>query len=341
MKNDKTPYLSVVMAVRNDKHRSDLSERLNIALRVWSELCSDYTLPIEILLVEWNPLPQMPSLQSIIKSGYHNPYTNIRIISVPNEIHCKIDPKNPEGFHQMIAKNTGIRRAKGLFVLCTNLDVFPDKMLIEILSKQQLKSKTYYRTRRCDIPSEKLLNMSVEELISYSRKHIIRSLGMHPKWPGLKVYKKQYLVYKFSVLKWIYPFLLFIKRLLLGKFHFNLATIDKEASGDFTLMSHAGWMQIKGYLENTEYPLHIDSLALIHANYCNFKQIILPPEACVYHMDHPGSWREENKDDKKNVSHLSWEDVTKIAAGLQKGDFIYNTDKWGLADDNLYDDKLK
>ena len=41
-------------------------------------------------------------------------------------------------FYQMIAKNVGIRRAKGKFVLASNIDIFLDDELMKLISKRSL-----------------------------------------------------------------------------------------------------------------------------------------------------------------------------------------------------------
>ncbi|MCZ2442407.1 MAG: hypothetical protein LC101_01305 [Flavobacteriales bacterium] len=334
------PYLSIVMTARNDGHGGNLRERINASLIVWSALCLEYILSIEILLVEWNPLPSHPPLRDIIDHNYNNTYVRLRIITVPASVHSQADKEDPLAFHQMIAKNVGIRAAKGLFILCTNIDVFPDSNLIQLLAERELEENTFYRALRADIPASAPLESSVSKLIEYARRHIIRKMGMHPQWPGLKIYKTQYFLYRYQSLKFLYPFLLLIKQIVLGSFRYKISTIDKEASGDFTLMSKSGWIKIKGYHEWKGYPLHIDSLALIQAYFKGMKQVIFRSECCIYHIDHPGSWHEEDAPDPKTLPpYLSWQDILTIAEQIQKGRFDYNDDFWGLSAHTLKEEK--
>ena len=48
----------------------------------------------------------------------------------------------------MIAKNVGIRRASGEFILATNIDVIINQKLYEFISQKKLKEKTIYRCDR-------------------------------------------------------------------------------------------------------------------------------------------------------------------------------------------------
>jgi hypothetical protein len=161
-------------------------------------------------------------------------------------------------------------------------------------------------------------------------------MGMNHRWPGLKVHKKQYFIYRYSAFNPFYPILLVIKKWILGKEKFKIASIDKEASGDFTLMSKEDWLKIDGYMELPIYPLHIDSLALIKAYLSGIKQYIFDEKRCVYHIDHPGSWREEIASSLQiKHPHYSWTDVEKIIQQMKSGSMIYNKPNWGLANEIL------
>ena len=47
----------------------------------------------------------------------------VRFIEVPPEMHARYDHGKALPLYQMIAKNVGIRRARGRFVLATNIDI--------------------------------------------------------------------------------------------------------------------------------------------------------------------------------------------------------------------------
>lgn len=329
------PYLSIIVACRNDSHRTDMKTLLHKVIQQWSSLCQKYHLAAEYLVVEWNPPTENPSIKEILLDAPVNEYFKIRIITVSEKIHNKIDPQNILPLHQMIAKNTGIRRAKGKFLLCTNMDVFPDSLLIKEIANKKLRPGYYYRANRCDIP-DKIFSVPEPDNEIFARQHIIRRMGMNSRWPGLKVYKKQYVVYRYEVFKPFYPILLIIKRLLLGKDKFKIATIDKEACGDFTLMNKEDWIKVSGYIEHPVYPLHIDTLALVRARFLGIKQHIFSKEHCVYHIDHKGSWTEETAHTLQiEQPYMSWSDAEKVIDEMKQGIFNYNTPNWGLEYEQL------
>ncbi|MCX7744776.1 MAG: hypothetical protein N2167_09475 [Flavobacteriales bacterium] len=329
------PYLSIIVTSRNDAHRLDLISRLRTTIDQWSKLCNEYRLATEYLMIEWNPPPEKPPLKSILQGIPLNEFFKIRIITVSETIHRKIDPQNTIPLHQMIAKNVGIRRAYGEFLLCTNLDIFPDSLLIQEIAKKTLQPGIFYRANRCDVP-DNIYTIANHELENYSRNHIIRRMGMDARWPGLKVYKKQYCIYRYSLFRPSYPLLLILKRIILGEKKFNIARIDKEACGDFTLMSKHDWLKVQGYHEFPGYPLHIDSLALIKASLIGIKQHIFNKQCCVYHIDHTGSWTEETAHTLQiKKPYMTWKEIEKIILRMKEGFFIYNDPEWGLLNEKL------
>jgi hypothetical protein len=54
-------------------------------------------------------------------------------------------------FLEYLAKNVGVRRAAGLFVLTTNGDIMLGRHVVRVLAAQQLSARTVYRAARYDI----------------------------------------------------------------------------------------------------------------------------------------------------------------------------------------------
>src|SRR5919106_1999839 len=118
-----SPYLSVVAASRNDDHGGDPLIRTQIFINTFVRQCEKYRLPAELIIVDWNPVPNRPGLAAMLGMPPEASYCNGRVISVPSVIHCRLKYADKIAFFQMIAKNVGIRRAQGRFILATNIDV--------------------------------------------------------------------------------------------------------------------------------------------------------------------------------------------------------------------------
>jgi hypothetical protein len=75
---------------------------------------------------------------------------------------------------QMIAKNVGIRRARGRFVLATNIDIIFSNELVELIAARQLQSGRLYRVDRHDIQPDFPVDASLEEQMAYCASHQLR-----------------------------------------------------------------------------------------------------------------------------------------------------------------------
>ena len=112
--------------------------------------------------------------------------------------------------------------------------------------------------------------------------------------------------------------------------------MDAEACGDFTMLHREGWNDIKGYLELDLYSLHIDTFALMMALTLDYKQVILDPYACTYHIEHNTGWESMNPIEKikfweqrPGLAHdFIWEAAKFML--YRKKTFYVNDDNWGM-----------
>ena len=219
--------LSIVVAGRNDNYGGRFTMNLQQFL-----LNTSKVLPwAEIILVEWNPPAETPPISSIWPKGVKG-----RIITVPSEIHARIDnPKNLP-LLEYWAKNVGIRRATKDFILATN----PDTLIGTDLAAEiagGLDSYTYYRTNRTDITP---VNRGYEEC---------RVIVSHTKWgsyTGLNPAARLTAVLRMLRRCWSYR-------------TFNVP--HENAAGDFLLASKSTWARFGGYPE-LSLASHVDSLML-------------------------------------------------------------------------------
>ncbi|PYQ06863.1 MAG: hypothetical protein DMF82_05190 [Acidobacteria bacterium] len=107
------PYLSLVATSRNDDHGGRLLERMQVFVNGFIEQCKRHRLDAELILVEWNPPPERPRLSAALRWPSEPGPCRIRIIEVPPEVHERLQFSDCLPLFQMIAKNVGIRRARG------------------------------------------------------------------------------------------------------------------------------------------------------------------------------------------------------------------------------------
>lgn len=283
------PYLTIVAASRNDGHGGDILKRMRLFVAGLIAQANRHRLPTELLVVEWNPPEGQPLLQHVLPKPAEGDLLSLRYVVVPGEVHRRYKRAAEIPLFQMIAKNVGIRRARGEFVLCTNVDLLFSDELFRILAARNLKRDTFYRANRCDVPDTIDPGWDFETQLEWCGKHVMRRLGMDPR---LKHFNSEHLGVSHDARfkKW------FLDKLVRGAQIFwppekiKYYQIDSFACGDFTLMAREAWMEIGGYFELDLYSIHVDTLGLIAATSLDFRQHVFPGEACTYHIDHPLGW---------------------------------------------------
>jgi hypothetical protein len=287
------PKLSIVVTTRNDNHGGDLLKRTATFLNGLLHQSEKYKLPLELIIVEWNPPAGKPLLKEVLPAPPKGSHLTLRYIVVPPEIHKSYKHSDTQGLFQMIAKNVGIRRAYADFVLCTNIDILFSDACFQFLAKGNYEKQVFYRNSRCDVPNTVMDITEHEKQLEFCRKNIIKRIG-----------GKNYIRYMRLVPVMLFSFRNIMKiadniwrAIELGIFDNNrdMYGIDTEACGDFTLMSKEDWLLIEGYPELDLYSIHIDSMALLAASAMGLKQILLSKEECIYHIHHKEGWESFEK----------------------------------------------
>jgi len=119
----------------------------------------------------------------------------------------------------MIAKNVGIRRARGEFVLATNIDILFSDALMKRLARRDLRSDTLYRIDRYDVAAEVPKDVPVEEKLSYCENTVIRinrREGTYNSADGRldRIYPPLFLVFLSALFAPLVPFFLVFDHIL-------------------------------------------------------------------------------------------------------------------------------
>jgi FkbM family methyltransferase len=168
------PYLSLVVAARNDDHGGNLLGRMQIFVDGWLAQARRYDIPSELIIVEWNPPADRPPLAEALRWSHDGGPCEVRIVTVPRETHGRYAHAANLALYQMIAKNVGIRRARGRFILTTNIDILFSDELAAFLSRKQLRPDRMYRIDRHDAMSDVPAGAPVEDQLAYCCSHLIR-----------------------------------------------------------------------------------------------------------------------------------------------------------------------
>jgi len=167
------PYLSVVVATRNDDHGGDPLQRLQAFVNTFDEQCRRTGLDAEVIVIDWNPPPDRPRVAEVLRLPVQ-PACTYRIVDVPPDLHYRFQHADVLPLFQMIAKNVGIRRARGRFVLATNIDVIFSTELVDWLASGCLEAERIYRVDRHDIESDFPVAATLAEKMAYCQTHQLR-----------------------------------------------------------------------------------------------------------------------------------------------------------------------
>ncbi len=166
-------HLSVVATSRNDDHGEGMLERMQHFVDGFVAQCRRHELSVELILVEWNPPGDRPPLIDALKWPANLGPCSIRIITVPPEVHARFEHAEKLPLFQMIAKNVGIRRARGEYVLATNVDIlFSDDVVLYM--REHLQPGRVVRVDRYDIPDNVPTGVSFNNILNYCNKNFFR-----------------------------------------------------------------------------------------------------------------------------------------------------------------------
>ena len=340
---DSDPYLSVVVTARNDNHGGDLLGRAQLFVESLMDQCNRHDLSAELILVEWNPPQDRPSLADAIhwpggESSQHR--CAVRVMTVPQEIHARFDHHEALPLFQMIAKNVGIRRAHGTFILATNIDILLTEPLIKFIADRRLRRHDLYRCDRHDVEPHPPVHLSPREKLDWCAAHVTRineRVGSTSTITG--DFHRIYWTPSLSVnlLERLQDWRL-VPVVTRKRLHCN-------ACGDFTLLHRDGWDAVRGYAQFAMYSMHIDSLLCTSAYFAGWRERALKPPMVAYHLEHASGsgWSPEGQAElnarlsQAGVPQVSLEQYHRWSIQMRRENrpVLFNDEHWGLANETL------
>lgn len=287
----RSKYLSVVVAARNDNYGGDFLHRMQVFVNVLFWLSDKYNLDVELIVVEWNPPKDRPRLRDAIAWPESMKASVVRIIEVPSEVHHSLPNSNRMPIFEYIAKNVGIRRALGEYVLVTNPDIIFSESLMGYLANRELNTGCFYRVDRYDVGKSVPLGITPDRQLNFCARHVFqvhRANGTVPAtlggrmWHGL--WSQMARLHPSQVVRGLDRR---IRRLLnLGNEELAMPKLHTNASGDFILMARSWWFKLQGFPELATHS-HIDSYMVLLAAFAGLEQVIL--RYPIYHQEHDRS----------------------------------------------------
>ena len=250
------PYISFVVAGGNGDYDGRFPDRLNSFTDIIRDQCQQFKLECEIVVVDWNPPHDRPPLHETLKTGLVNEHPAVRTVLVPSAIHQKLPGADNCQFLEFLAKNTGVRRAQGKFILVTNPDIVFCDELIERLARCDLNQDTFYRVDRIEITGRPPTDGDRESVLAYCEQQAIRlaapgyTVDMDPNLPfPLRLSKARHTARRNREKN--------VPLRVEDRIHTN-------ASGDFMLMHRDAWARLRGFPERADSG-HVDSYLVSNA----------------------------------------------------------------------------
>lgn len=330
--------------------------------------------PVELILVDWNPPAERAPLMDVINWPAGSTFFSARVITVPASLHRTLKNSAQLGMFQMIAKNVGIRRAHGAFVIATNIDIIFSDELFHWLSAGVARTGALYRSDRWDIPNEIQLENKFDLLLKRARDESIRKNlrdGTYVRREGEFIKATQDRI-DWMVLNWIEnktrdaenslaagdrrraaEILTEMRLRLLPELreNYSIPLLHTNGCGDFTMMAREDWFAMRAYPEWHVFSWAIDSVFIYQAHYNGYECIDLPKDCTHYHIEHNygSGWTIEgesslwNRMDDRCIPYISYEDTLKIFHELRRrsknGEYVvYNDLDWGFGDHELSDE---
>ena len=368
------PYLSVVVAARNDAHGGNFLRRFQVFVRGMLEQANRYKLALELIIVEWNSPPNRPRLSEALTWPKVPRTISVRIITVPTEIHKRFRYSDKLPMYEMIAKNVGIRRARGSFILATNADLLFSNELIEFLASRRLMSQFIYRIDRYDVRANVRVRATVDAQIEYCKRHVTcvyAGYGIFVR-NGLDSKALRRLDSKSRFCVPIPPrlyFALYNQRQRFMERTMNDSAYSKSwhtrcakelkkhfrrpfpllhvaAPGDFTLLGKQQWFALRGYPELEMHAWHLDSMFCHIAHHAGIGEFVLQDPMRIYHQEHPpghiSDWQRKRNNDALGIPMLTADQFERFVFRLHMNQtpLIFNGESWGLGNDRLPEVKI-
>jgi len=245
--------LSIVVCSRNDNHGENMLKRMKLSLYTNIEILEKLNIKAEYIIVDYNTTKK-EKLKDLFKFQDRK-FVKVRFIEVPFSFHKQFKNSNKLPMNNMLARNIGIRRSKGNFVLASGIDIIFSKELAKKF--QKLQKGVIYRVNRYDV-NKSILDCNLkdlDEVLEFCEKNII---DVH-----------------FNTNK--------------GKFqNTDFDTLHTNNCGDFQLLHRSHWEEMKGYPELDLMGTHLDTIFEYMAVIGGLKETILDEK--LFHIDHNSKW---------------------------------------------------
>jgi hypothetical protein len=328
------PEISFVFGVHDPSYAGNLLGRTQTFLTGLIALANRYGLPAEIVVVEWNPHPRQAPFRQSLSWPDALGDVELRFIEVPAEIHRRLPNADRIPIFEYVAKNVGLRRARGRYLLATNPDLFYSAGLVKFLAGSALTSGEFYRVDRSDLAAPIPESDDIRAQLRFCCRHIERVHAyfgsFRPRKPASGVVDwRRVLESEYAALKAGLPVPEHPRSASEATLVSPPDDLHRNAAGDFFLMERRHWLDLRGYPELYTHA-HIDAIMCWIAASAGLRQVILPPGCRLYHQAHERGAHASFPQTDWRVWYERYLEATR-----DKRRMVVNDAGWGLAREEL------
>lgn len=227
--------------------------RMRACLFGFYEQAERYRLDSEIILTEWNPPEDRPPIKEAYPWPRESKHCTIRIVVVPPSVHRRYEDWEKIPVHNDVAENVAIRRAKGKFILATNIDILFSNELVQYLASRPLNEGLLYAINCYGVKPKASHFESQDERLSYCRENTT----------------------------WAHPF-------KDGEPFPDITGVPGVHTGqaNFFLINREYWERVRGYPEMDMVASWTDSVLAYMFYFADARQRFLQEPMRIYHIDH-------------------------------------------------------
>jgi hypothetical protein len=178
-----TPAVSIVVTGRNDGHGGDFNGRFLRTLAFNHDRLTERGIIYDLVLVEWAPPADRPCLSEVVRNALPRVAPVLATYLVDSKYHetCSLNPRLT--YMEFLAKNVGLRRAKGRAVLSTNADIYLGRKVVDALAGT-VEPRTVYRATRVDVKLGADESHVHWDLLEDTRNHTANKAIQPPLYSG-------------------------------------------------------------------------------------------------------------------------------------------------------------
>ncbi|CAE7341938.1 unnamed protein product [Symbiodinium necroappetens] len=268
-------YLTVIVQCRNDDYGGNMLLRLNRMLATTATMLHSAQVPAEIIVVEWNPPLHEPHMREAITREPGGESVPIRVIHVPTSIHMSMPHHKAHPIFEHTAENIAFRRARGQFILKTNIDNILSPFTVMFIARRELQPDVVYRAAymEYDVTCPETEGMTANELLDwlFSREDLVNNMNL-----------------ELADLREKYPddaMVCMESGQDVAQGEFEHRPFYWPGSGDFVLTSRRWVLAVHGYPEVAQ-NWQTDDLIHCRLRAAGVRQVVLQPPCVTVHQNH-------------------------------------------------------